>query len=230
MNEPALDPVDFSQAATVAPTCQFCQTPLADAYWEVNGSMTCKLCSEEAGRFGDPRGSRAGRFLKAFGAGTLAAIAGALLWFAIAKLTGYEFSLIAIAIGWGVGKMVRWGSGHRGGWRYQVLAMGLTYLAIVATTVPQIIEGLAANEAEDVVADETTSPDLATASGTDKAAGVVVVAVVVGAIAIAAPFLGGFQNIMGIIIIAIGLWEAWRQNHKLHLEITGPYPLAAPTP
>jgi hypothetical protein len=53
------------------------------------------------------------------------------------------------------------------------------------------------------------------------------------AIALAAPFLMGVQNIMGLIIIGIALWEAWKFNVFQPLVITGPYELggdAAPAP
>ena len=47
-------------------------------------------------------------------------------------------------------------------------------------------------------------------------------------IAIAAPFLGGFENIIGIIIIGIGLYEAWKFNQKRVLSVTGPHVIATP--
>ncbi len=52
------------------------------------------------------------------------------------------------------------------------------------------------------------------------------------AIAFAAPFLAGVENIMGLIIIAIGMYEAWKLNRRVELVITGPHGLAAagPTP
>ena len=46
----------------------------------------------------------------------------------------------------------------------------------------------------------------------------------------ALPFLAGFENIIGIIIIGIGLWEAWKLNPRMQLEITGPYRVAAASP
>ena len=50
---------------------------------------------------------------------------------------------------------------------------------------------------------------------------------VILAIAFAAPFLGGFPNIMGIVIIGIALYEAWKMNKKVPLEITGPHRVGA---
>jgi hypothetical protein len=44
----------------------------------------------------------------------------------------------------------------------------------------------------------------------------------------ATPFLGGVQNIMGILIIGFGLYQAWKLNRRLAFVITGPHLLAAP--
>jgi len=50
-------------------------------------------------------------------------------------------------------------------------------------------------------------------------------------LAFLAPVLMGFDgNIIGILIIAFGLWEAWRINRKQPFEVTGPYQVAAGEP
>jgi hypothetical protein len=43
----------------------------------------------------------------------------------------------------------------------------------------------------------------------------------------AAPFLAGLQNVIGIVIIGIGMYEAWKLNRRLPLVITGPHALAS---
>jgi hypothetical protein len=48
---------------------------------------------------------------------------------------------------------------------------------------------------------------------------------VVFMIAMVAPFLSGFDNIIGIIIIAIGLYEAWKINKRAKIPINGPFSL-----
>jgi len=47
--------------------------------------------------------------------------------------------------------------------------------------------------------------------------------VVAFVVSYALPFLAGFQNIIGILIIAFGLWEAWKFNKRVDAAITGPY-------
>ena len=84
------------------------------------------------------------------------------MYYAITAISGYEFGLIAIVVGFGVGTAVRWGSNGRGGKRYQALAMALTYLAIVATYIPPIVQGFREGAAETsavepVVADGASS-------------------------------------------------------------------------
>jgi hypothetical protein len=47
------------------------------------------------------------------------------------------------------------------------------------------------------------------------------------AFAMAAPFLGGFENIIGIFIIGFALWEAWKINRRTPMQIEGPFRLGA---
>ena len=49
-------------------------------------------------------------------------------------------------------------------------------------------------------------------------------------IVLAIPFLAGLENIMGIIIIGIGLYEAWKLNRREALTITGPHAIARTPP
>ena len=120
---------------------------------------------------------------------------------------------------------VRWGSYGRGGWAYQTLAIALTYLAIVSTYVPPIIDSLRAADAQSASA---TDGATATASATVDAApptfGQFLLALtLLLLLACAAPFLAGIQNVIGIVIIGIGLYEAWKLNRRVTLDITGPH-------
>ena len=55
------------------------------------------------------------------------------------------------------------------------------------------------------------------------------VAFVIG-IAVAAPFLEGAGNIIGLLIISFGLWQAWKLNAATPLAIEGPFRLQQPSP
>jgi hypothetical protein len=50
------------------------------------------------------------------------------------------------------------------------------------------------------------------------------------AYAMVAPFLMGFENILGLIIIAIGLYEAWKLNKRMPVSITGPFTITPVNP
>jgi hypothetical protein len=183
-----------------------------------------------------------------FDHGLLAAGAGFGIYYAIAKLTGMEFSIIAIVVGVMVGAAVKRGSNGRGGWRYQLLAVFLTYTAIVSTYVPFVIEGLreGSQTATDSAAVRDSAPGalrrsgdtvtIAAAAPADSAATVTAGQAAVGlmmltGLFLALPFLAGFENIMGLVIIAIGLYAAWSTAGRTALKITGPYRLgAAATP
>ncbi|HEY5907637.1 MAG TPA: hypothetical protein VIZ31_06300, partial [Vicinamibacteria bacterium] len=59
-------------------------------------------------------------------------------------------------------------------------------------------------------------------------AALVLLPILVMAFAYAAPFLGGFENIIGIAIIAFGVYEAWKINRRETPAISGPHAVARP--
>src|SRR2546422_11725279 len=90
---------------------------------------------------------------------------GAGLYFGIEATTGYELGLVAVVVGLMVGGAVRKGSNGRGGWRYQALAMFLTYCAGVATDSSMIVREVgkqmrsrARGDSVAVVADSSVLP------------------------------------------------------------------------
>lgn len=223
------DRAEYEQPPAAA-SCARCQQHLSRSYFQVNGHVVCESCARalEAERTG---GSRMGRVVRAVGAGFGAAVLGALLYYGISALTGYEFGLIAIVVGFGVGAAVRWGSNGRGGWAYQALAIALTYLAIVSTYVPPIIKSIRELPSQTATADAGVSnvsaeTDANAADRTPPSAGRFALAIgLLLVIACAAPFLAGFQNIIGIVIIGIGLYEAWKLNRRTPFDISGPHPV-----
>jgi len=241
------DRAEFTEATAGALSCVACQQPIAGAYFQINDKTVCSACRERvaAGMLG---GSGAVRFLRALVFGAVAAALGAGIYFGISALTGYEFGLVAIVVGLMVGWAVRRGAEARGGWVYQGLAMLLTYLAIVATYVPYVVKGMREGETRQTPAVSTNA--VATPTQTEAAPATTaeanaeasahaprtrersllgwgVVSVLVLAIACAAPFLAGLENLIGWIIIAIGLYEAWKFNKRPVLNITGPFQTTA---
>jgi len=233
------DRAEYADKAAAPTTCAKCSQPLWDTYYDVNGSVCCERCRRDlelAGR----QGSGPGRFLWAATFGALAGAVGAGIWYGVRALTGYEVGLIAILVGFMVGGAVRKGSAGRGGWLYQALAVFLTYASIVSTYVPMIAKDLTAaakkSEAQAVTpataAPAVTPPATATKIQPGRALlAVAVFGLVVFPIACVAPFLGGFQNVIGLFIIGIGLYEAWKINKRVPLVVTGPFRVgSAPAP
>lgn len=229
--------------APSGPVCTMCQQPIAASYYEVNGTVACQRCRTQILAQWN-RGSAAGRFGRALGLGLAAAAVGAGLYFGIEALTGYEFGLVAIIVGLLVGGAVRRGSNGRGGWRYQVLAMFLTYTAVVITDSSMIARELSkemrARRDSVVAAGETSAAATVTpagitarpeSAGADQfgqpgmravAVGIAVLAV----LAFAAPIVIGIASPLHLVIAGFALYEAWKLNKGAALQITGPYQVA----
>jgi len=187
---------------------------------DAGGRILCSACRENLERAADSWGGT--RFAKAAIAGLVAAIAGAILWWGVRELTGYEVGLVSIAIGIGVGRAVRWGSMNRGGLAYQLLAVFLTYAAVAGNDMPDVIQGIRENSKNETPA-ASAQKDAGKKEEPISAGNMILGLLAIFALAAAAPFLAGASNIIGLAIIAFGLWEAWKINRRVDLQITGPY-------
>lgn len=122
--------------------CSACSTAIPDVYYEANGKVVCSSCRDKI-EAALSQGSRLGRVVKACGFGTIAAAIGAILYYAIMRITGLNIGLVAVVVGLMVGGAVKAGSGSRGGRFYQLLAVFLTYSAIAAMYIPDMMQGIA---------------------------------------------------------------------------------------
>jgi hypothetical protein len=220
-------------------TCSVCGSELKDSYYAVNGHVVCDSCrrSAEADR---NRGGSAGRFGKALVLGILATIACSIVWYVVLKATDTQWGILAIVVGLVVGGAVRKGSNGRGGWRYQTLAILLTYTAIVSSYVPYIIGGMRERSAQRTKATmpaDQVSPSMPAATTDSTAAtsrdsnvgpiGFVIGILALLAILFAMPFLAGIENFIGILIIGFALYEAWKLNRRTELSVSGPHQVSA---
>jgi len=230
-----------------APSCGFCSQRITSVYFQIDDAVACPRCRTTLVQKREA-GSGFGRLMRASLYGSLAGVAGAALWYGVRTFTGYEVGLIGLAVGLMVGAAVRAGSAGRGGWRYQALAMALTYVSIVSTYVPMIVAGFVqvAKETEPAAAPGEAAatsgtpaeaapvvaaaaapaagePRSKAASAGQLALAVALFAALVFAFALAVPFLGGLQNVIGLVIIAIALYEAWKMNRHVPLVVTGPH-------
>ncbi len=212
------DHAEFSQP-TPAAVCASCSKGISVEYFELNGKLLCAPCTLQI-REALTGGSSFGRLVRATGLGLLAVIAGAVLYFGIARLTGYNIGLVAIVLGWLVGTAVHRGSMGRGGVGYQLLAVFLTYLAIGLSQSPDAYEGLSQDGGDGAEALPTWFKVIFS-----------------GVLSLVLPVLVGMEAPISGLIFAFALWEAWRRNKKLKVEISGPFklqangtPVAEPTP
>ncbi|WP_165071751.1 LIM domain-containing protein [Paludisphaera rhizosphaerae] len=141
-NDPLqFDQAEFTKEAPAGVVCATCKSLIVDRYYEVNGHIVCESCR---GRIEQTwtGGSKVGRVVKASILGFLAAIVGAIGYYAITKMTGYNLGLVSVVVGVMIGMAVKAGSGGRGGLGYQLLAVGLTYTSIAIMLIPMVLEGL----------------------------------------------------------------------------------------
>jgi len=224
-------------AAPAEATCAVCRQPVGATYYDVNGNVTCPRCRGQILATWN-RGSPGKRFAKAFALGSAAAVLGAGGYFAFVALSGMDWSLVTVLIGLFVGVAVRKGSNGRGGWRYQALAMFLTYCAIAATDSSLIAREMAKDLRPTVDASATaasvTGRSAAHSDGTVPKArerpGPVALAIGLAlllGLAFAAPILTGIAAPLHLVIAGFGVYAAWKINRGAALRVTGPYQAAA---
>jgi len=214
-------------AAPGALSCAYCKRPLGAEYYDVSGKSACAGCRGQIeALIQTPQG--AGPFLAALLFGTVAGIAGAILYYAVIAITNFEIGIVAIAIGFMVGYAVRKGAGGRGGRRFQVLAVALTYLAVGLAYTPLAVKGALQSRAKTDVSSSATTDTSEVKPGPSP---IKLVAVLAGFV-VALPVIviaGGLPaSLLSAAIIFFGMQQAWRMTGAPRLKITGPYRVGAP--
>ncbi len=217
--------------APAAFACSFCSTPLYSSYYEINGRAACEACRYRVEQQVES-GTGAGGFGRAALAGVGAAAVGSGIYYAVRALTGYEIGLVAILVGFMVGKAVRWGTLGRGGRGYQVLAVFLTYMSISSTYLPVIFKSFAEarKDKTTAAAQADPAPKPAAAKGGLTPGKLLVGLGALFVIAAAGPILAGMHSPILLLIVGFGLWEAWKLNRRFPLTITGPLEVGRPRP
>jgi hypothetical protein len=230
------DKAEFAQTPSVR-SCSRCHQVMGQEYFAAAGAVVCAACARTLTGEGQPKTA----LLRAAAYGAGAALIGTVIWLLILKISNSEFGLVAIAVGLLVGFAVKKGSGGVGGWKYQAMAMALTYVSITASYVPMVMKGLAeAADQHDAAqkaaagkpeADPASTPEMkpvapvAAAAAAPGLGDFALLAAIVFGIAFASPFLSGASNIIGILIIGIALYEAWKLNKRV--PVTGPFQFAS---
>lgn len=134
---------------------------------------------------GHPPHSRGAALLGAILLGGLIGAIGASIDLAVTVSLGSRFFLNPLLIGFGVGWGGRVGSKGRGGWLYQAIAVGLAYLAIATGHLPMMPVGVElASTFERFV------------------------------LLLAMPIYRGVNGVVGLAMILLGLFQAWRLNRR----------------
>jgi hypothetical protein len=196
--------IDFTHAQYEAPVeaaCAVCKQPIVARYYSVNGHGVCEPCLAKL------RASQHGSFFKALALGAAAGAVGAAVYYAIRSATGYDLALITIVVGVIVGIGVRRGAGGSRSNVYRAMAVGLTWVAMSSTYVPEVLAGFRQD-------------------GSDIGAAQVIFAAV---LSLGVPyFMIKGAEVLGLIIFAVGIWEAWRRSAPPAFHVEGPFAPASP--
>lgn len=154
------EPLQFDHAATPdssgeaaeKPTipCSRCSKQLATYYYSIDGETVCAQCKQTAARSGEAQ-QGGGAFLRAALFGLGASVLGAVIYYGVIALTGFEIGIVAILTGFLVGVGVRAGAKGGGGRRYQIMAVGLTYLSVGMAYAPLAFKGFAEGKKNDAI-------------------------------------------------------------------------------
>jgi hypothetical protein len=231
---PGVDALQFRRAepmntteSPAAQSCAACKQLISGTYYQVQNHVICPDCAAkiQAGRQAQ-RPVPWARFV-IFGAG--AALAGSILY-AIPLALGFQIGIVALAVGWMVGKALRAGSYGTGGRRQQILAVVLTYFAISTSFFPAALflrakhslDGSSAAKkqaAPPIVHDQVTTTR-ETMSTSKAVASLLVFAIIF-------PFLelkeSPASGLISLFILFIGLQRAWAMTARHEIIVTGPY-------
>jgi hypothetical protein len=195
-------PSDASSASP-AVACTLCRKSVGAEYYHVNEKPFCDGCRQIiTSATATPRTIvpliRAGVF------GLGGAIAGAAVYYAVARLSGAEIGIVAILTGYLVGYCMRYGTGGRGGRRFQILAVVLTYWSV----------GLA-----------YAALSLRLSSVSEAASALTHISVLLAAFVLPVYSIARSMplGLLSALIIAIGLRQAWSMTAAHTLAISGPY-------
>uniref|UniRef100_Q01VX4 Uncharacterized protein n=1 Tax=Solibacter usitatus (strain Ellin6076) TaxID=234267 RepID=Q01VX4_SOLUE len=213
----------------LSPRCVVCKHPTGNSYFHAQGLVVCPGCAEQirTGQQAPPAVS----LMRAALYGGGAALAGCLLYAVVAIVLNAEIGLIAILVGYMVGRAIRHAGQGRGGRPQQILAVILTYFAITTSYIPVYIYHAVKNPRPAITRQQPGQGSPAPAVAEKRPASFGSAVVVLLLLAAVAPFLSlgssGVSGLISLFIIFIGLQRAWRLTGRSEILIMGPYPVEA---
>jgi hypothetical protein len=217
-------PIQTGEPAAVR-TCAACKQPIPGVYYQVNNHVICPACAAriEAGK----QAAKPVPLLRAVIYGAGAALAGCLLYAAVLAM-GVQIGIVALAVGWMVGKAIRDASYGIGGRPQQILAVALTYFAISTSFLPAafmvrmkhaVKPAAHRQSARALVHDQTTTTTRAVSPG-EAAAELLVLATISPFLELSSSPVGG---LISLFILFVGLQRAWAMTAKHDIPVTGPF-------
>src|SRR5664279_5643569 len=202
-----------------AQNCVVCKQPAGGTYFQAQGQVVCQLCAERIQAV--QQAAPALSLMRAALYGGAAALGGCALYALVAIVLHAEIGLIAILVGWMVGKAIRHASYGRGGRRQQILAVLLTYFAITTSYIPVILY----HDAR--VAPTKNAPISSSAPRAARPrmpfAAVALFLLVLTAVGPFVSLTSGISAWISLFILFIGLQYAWKLTGRREIMLMGPY-------
>ena len=183
--------------------CTLCQQAIEGEYYDVNGQIVCHRCQPALTESLEATPGFEG-FVRSIMFGGVACIVSAAIFWGFTVITNLELGLIALVVGFLVGKGVAWGSGRGGGIPFQLLAVALTYVSLAMANMGFEIYGSHVNQEIEPV-------------------GLFDVPFLFIAWLIMLPVVVFQSSPISAVIHAIALWQAWRENSPLQIDVRGPF-------
>jgi len=205
-----------------ASACVACKQPIGDTYYHAQGHVLCPPCAErlQAGQQAVPALS----LMRAALYGGGAALAGCTLYALVAIILHAEIGIIAILVGWMVGKAIRHAGYGRGGRPQQILAVALTYFAITTSYIPVILYQAATNPRGVEQRQQARTNDApAEARPRMSLGGIALYLLMLAAIAPFWSLTSGISAWISLFILFIGLRYAWKLTARSEILLMGPY-------
>lgn len=230
---PSVDALQFRRAQPIdrpagdaSKSCAACKLPIDGQHYQVQNHVICPSCAAKilAGK----QAKKPIPWVRLVVYGLGAALAGCILY-AIPLAMGFQIGIVALAVGWMVGKAIRTGGYGTGGRPQQILAVALTYFAISTSFIPALVftgmkkgfaERSAAKKPSAQPAAAPVAKPLKALSPGKAVAGLLVLAVISPFLELASSPVGG---LISLFIIFIGLQRAWALTAGHEILVTGPY-------
>jgi len=224
-----------------ADTCKNCNQTLSGRYYRINGALACERCTEQL-KAQLPKDSHAA-FVRGLVFGIGGAILGLILYSVFGIVTGIVIGYVSLAVGFIVGKAIRFGSGGIGGRRYQIAAAILTYAAVSMSAIPMSISqavkenkfSTPTEQSPGSSSKEAAPSNGATSSSPPAKPGMNLATALVGLalLGLASPFLelqSPVQGLIGLVILFVGIRIAWQMTAGPKVDILGPFVVGASSP